>query len=60
MISTNATTDPAVYKRGCWTKFNEDVVDENQDAILYSGIAIVVIMVRFKYLTQVDYNIHMS
>lgn len=29
---------------GCWTKFQDDVIEANKDYILYSGIAIIVIM----------------
>ena len=50
MKSTIANNGTGVYKPGCWTKFNDEIIDENQDAILYSGIAIIVIMVRLIYL----------
>ena len=50
MKSTIANNGTGVYTPGCWTKFNDEIIDENQDAILYSGIAIIVIMVRLIYL----------
>ena len=50
MKSTIANNDTGIYTPGCWTKFNDEIIDENQDAILYSGIAIIVIMVRLIYL----------
>ena len=34
------------FTQGCWQKFQDDVIKANQDYILYSGIAIIVIMVR--------------
>ena len=45
-IRNNGT---GVYTPGCWTMFTDEI-DENQDVILYSGIAIIVIMVRLIYL----------
>ena len=35
---------------GCWTKFQDDVIEANKDYILYSGIAIIVIMVSVNVL----------
>jgi len=32
------------YSQGCWTKFQEDVIEANKNYILYSGITIIVIM----------------
>jgi len=32
------------YHEGCWTKFERDIIDANQDEILYTGIAIIIIM----------------
>jgi len=32
------------FVEGCWTKFQEDVIEANKNYILYSGITIIVIM----------------
>ena len=47
MKGTIADNTTAGQHIGCWTKFN-DMLDDNQDEILYTGIAIIVIMVGFK------------
>ena len=34
------------FTQGCWQKFHDDVIKANQNYILYSGITIIIIMVR--------------
>jgi len=41
--SSNSLPENSFFT-GCWTKFQDDVIEANKDYILYSGIAIIVIM----------------
>ena len=40
------------FTQGCWQKFQDDVIKANQNYILYSGITIIVIMVRISLNTN--------
>jgi len=42
--SSSNTFPENSFFSGCWTKFQDDVIEANKDYILYSGIAIIVIM----------------
>jgi len=39
------------FTQGCWQKFQDDVIKANQDYILYSGIAIIIIMFLMNMLS---------
>ena len=40
------------FTQGCWQKFQDDVITANQNYILYSGITIIVIMVRITLISN--------
>ena len=49
----NKDNDPqnttAGYTRGCWSEF-ENMIEDNKNEILYTGIATILLMVGLKYL----------
>ena len=45
---TNSDSSVDGFTKGCWLKFNEEIIEGNKDEIMYTGIVIIVVMVRYK------------